>query len=429
MMKMDKTEFKKNESTLVSLFKGNKNFIKQLFSFGFSTSLSQLIMMVISILVARHLGPERFGVYSSHYALGSLTSIIFNLGLDIWILREGAGVSNLRNKLGNVLKIKIIGGFVWSLFLILMSTVIRPDLYSTKSILIVAIDLWTDAVFMTCLVFFNLHRDIKKYSTYLLVSRFAKLAFIIILVVLGVHDINIFIASRAFVSMAMLIIILYDVRPEIKLKGEGKSILSEARPYTLSELLAIVYTQADVTLLNLLRGGTEVGLYSPALNMITALFVIPNAVITYTIPTLTEYYKQKKAEFVTASKKLIIFLSLLGAMLTIFVAILSQSMSVFLLGDNYLLTGELLLILSPLLLIKSIEFGLVLVIMSTGNQQKRIIPQLCVAILNIVLNVYFISKFGAGGAATSFILSETVLLICYWFVASKILRTYKNTES
>ena len=310
-----------------------------------------------------------------------------------------------------------------------MSTVIRPDLYSTKFILIVAIDLWADAVFMTCLVFFNLNRNIKKYSTYLLVSRFAKLALVIILVVLGVHDINIFMASRAFVSMAMLITILYDVRPEIKLKGEGKTILSEARPYSLSELLAIVYTQADVTLLNLLRGGTEVGLYSPALNLITALFVIPNAIFTFTIPTLTEYYKQKKAEFVNTSKKLIIFLSLIGAVLTILVAIASQSLSVFLLGDSYLQTGELLLHLSPLLLIKSIEFGLVLVITSTGNQQKRIIPQLCVAILNIVFNVYFISKFGAGGAATSFILSETVLLFCYWFVASKILRTYKNTES
>ena len=429
MKKMDETEFKKNESTLVSLFKSNKNFLKQLFSFGFSTSLSQLIMMVISILVARHLGPERFGVFSSHYALGSLTSIIFNLGLDIWILREGACVSDLRSKLGNVLKIKIIGGFVWSFFLILMSTVIRPDLYSTKFILIVAIDLWADAVFMTCLVFFNLNRNIKKYSTYLLVSRFAKLALVIILVVLGVHDINIFMASRAFVSMAMLITILYDVRPEIKLKGEGKTILSEARPYSLSELLAIVYTQADVTLLNLLRGGREVGLYSPALNLITALFVIPNAIFTFTTPTLTEYYKQKKAEFVNTSKKLIIFLSLIGAVLTILVAIASQSLSVFLLGDSYLQTGELLLHLSPLLLIKSIEFGLVLVITSTGNQQKRIIPQLCVAILNIVFNVYFISKFGAGGAATSFILSETVLLFCYWFVASKILRTYKNTES
>lgn len=426
MNKMDKTVFRENESTLVSLFKSNKNFLKQLLSFGFSTSLSQLIMMVISILVARHLGPERFGIYSSHYALGSLTSIIFNLGLDIWILREGAGVSDLRSKLGNVLKIKIVGGFVWSIFLILMSTVIRPDLYSTKSILIVAIDLWTDAVFITCLVFFNLNRNIKKYSSYLLVSRFAKLALIIILVVMGINDINIFMAARAFVSMAMLIIILYDVRPEIKLKGEEKSILSKARPYSLSELLAIVYTQADVTLLNLLRGGTEVGLYSPALNLITALFVIPNAIFTFTTPTLTEYYKQKKAEFVNTSKKLIIFLSLIGALLTILVAIVSQSMSVFLLGDNYLLTGELLYKLSPLLVIKSMEFGFVLVIMSTGNQQKRIIPQLIVAIINIVLNIFFISKFGMVGAAVTYIISETGLLICYWFVASKILKTYKS---
>lgn len=429
MKKMDKTEFKKNESTLLSLFKSNKDFLKQLFSFGFSTSLSQLIMMVISILVARHLGPERFGVYSSHYALGSLTSIIFNLGLDIWILREGVGASDLRNKMGNVLKIKIVGGLVWSLFLILMSTVIRPDLYSTKSILIVAIDLWTDAAFLTCLVFFNLHRNIKKYSTYLVVSRFAKLSLFIFLIVLGVQDINLFMASRAFVSIAMLIIILYDVRPEITLKGGEKSILSEARPYSLSELLAIVYTQADVTLLNLLRGGREVGLYSPALNMITALFVIPNAFTTYTIPTLTKYYKQKNGEFVSTSKKLIIILSLIGVLLTIIVAIVSRSMSVFLLGDNYSLTGELLFRLSPLLLIKSIEFGFVLVIMSTGNQQRRIIPQLSVAIINIVLNIYFISKYGMVGAAVTYLISETVLLICYWFVASKILKTYKSEGS
>ena len=413
-----------------NLLTQNKAIIKQLFGFSLSTSLAQFIMMIISIMLARHLGPERFGVLASSYAIGSLTSIIFNLGLDAWLLREGVGSINQGALLGKVLKIKAISGMIWLLVLILMSVVIRPDLYNLRLLLIVALDIWADAIFSTFLVVLNLRRSIVKYSTLLLLSRIAKLVMISALILLGIQNVDSFASSRAFVSILMMIILAILFRSEKNSNSiiKEKSILIAARPYTISDLLAIVYSQVDVTILYLIMGSLEVGIYSPALNMINALFVVPNAIFLYSVPALTNQFNAAKSGFVKMSKKLIRLLFAVGLTLTTVIGALSQPLTNFFLGQRYSLTGEILLYLSPILLIKSLEFGFVAIIVSAMQQNKRLFPQSIAATLNIVLNVLLIPKLGINGAIIVYSATEVILLAGYWCISKRTLKDYSVIE-
>lgn len=163
--------------------------------------------------------------------------------------------------------------------------------------LLVALDIWADAIFTTVLVGFNLNRWIKQYSILLLISRICKLSGIVALILLNTKNLLFFAGWRFFVSAIMMLITLLITKP-IFSRGYGeRSILKDSRPYALSELLAVIYMQVDVNILYFFRGAFAVGTYSPALSMTNALFVIPNAVFNFVVPSLTRLYTHSSRAF------------------------------------------------------------------------------------------------------------------------------------
>lgn len=407
-------------------FPGRKMIFKQLFSFSMSTALAQLIMMIISITLARHLGPELSGRLTSPYAITTLTAIIFNLGLDTWFLREGAFVADQKSTLGKIIRVKGIGGIIWLIILIAISAVIRPDLFVPQLMLLVALDIWTDAIFTTVLVGFNLNRWIKQYSILLLISRIGKLAGIVVLILLKTNNLLFFAGWRFFISAIMMLITLLITKPKFSRSYGERSILKDARPYALSELLAIIYMQVDVNILYFFRGAFAVGTYSPALNMTNALFVIPNAVFNFVVPSLTRLYTHSRMAFLRKCKEVLLLMLAIGVALAAGLSLLSRPLTQFLLGEQYSLSGVLLLGLSPILLFKSLEYGFATIIVAAKEQRRRLVPQLLAAVLNLLINFILIPLIAANGAVIAYVVTEAVLLVGYGIVAVKLLIGARN---
>ena len=407
-------------------FSGYKMVFKQLFSFSVSTALAQLIMMIISITLARHLGPELLGRLTSSYAIASLTSIVFNLGLDTWFLREGAFSADQKSTIGKIIRAKGIGGIIWLLILITISAVIRPDLFAPQLMLLVALDIWADAIFTTVLVGFNLNRWIKQYSILLLISRIGKLTGIVALILLNTKNLMFFAGWRFFISAIMTLITLLIIKPTFSRSYGERSILKDARPYALSELLAIIYMQVDVNILYFFRGAFAVGTYSPALNMTNALFVIPNAVFNFVVPSLTRLYTYSRMAFLRKCKEVLLLMLAIGVALTAGLALSSRPLTQLLLGEQYNLSGGFLLGLSPILLFKSLEFGFAAIIVAAKAQRRRLVPQVLAAILNLLLNFILIPLIAANGAVIAYLVTEAVLLVSYGIVAIKLLIGARN---
>jgi len=399
---------------------------KQLFSFGISSALAQLIMMIISIALARHLGPELSGRLTSPYAIATLTSIVYNLGLDTWFLREGAFSADQKSTLGNIIKVKGIGGILWLFILITISAIIRPDLFAPQLMLLVALDIWADTIFITALVGFNLNRWIKEYSILLLISRIAKLTGIVALILLKTKDLLFFAGWRLFISAIMALITLLIIKPTFSRSDGERSILKDARPYALSELLAIIYMQVDVNILYFFKGAFAVGTYSPALNMINALFVIPNAVFNFVVPSLTRLYTHSRMVFLRKCKEVLLLMLIIGVALSAGLALSSRPLTELLLGEQYSLSGVFLLGLSPILFFKSLEFGFAAIIVAAKAQRRRLVPQVLAAILNLLLNFILIPLIAANGAVIAYLVTEAVLLVSYGIVAVKLLIGARN---
>ncbi|MFZ3069765.1 MAG: oligosaccharide flippase family protein [Anaerolineaceae bacterium] len=397
-------------------------------AFGTSTAIAQVVVMVYMIVLARYLGPDEYGIYVASFSLASLTSIVFNLGLDTWLLREGALSDNLKLSAMNVLRIKTGLGLAWGVLTLLLAPRIRPDLFSYALLAVCLVDVWFDSVFNTLLGALNIKRRIKEYSLLMMFSRGSKLISLLILIASNNRAILWIAGLRAVISLLSTLMAFVILKLDLHAgsKQDGVNIIKASKPYNLSTIFSVIYMQADVNLISLIKGKTAAGFYSPALSLINALFVIPNSVYTFSIPVLSRIYQEDVGKFFRSSRKLLVGIGLLGIALFVVVGIFGDELVRIFLGDPYETTGRLLVLLSPILLLKAFEFGNASIIVALNKQKERLIPQVIAAVANVALNLTFIPRFGVFGAAYAYVISETVIFIGYGIIVFKYLRQLKQ---
>jgi O-antigen/teichoic acid export membrane protein len=290
------------------------------------------------------------------------------------------------------------------------------------------LDVWFDSIFITSLAVMNIQRKIKQYSLYILLSRGLKLLGLIILIIAGNQNILMFAGWRAFCSLFFAFIAVIFLRPSLVVFGFSNfsEIFHQTRIFALSDLLATVYMQVDVVILSTLKGKIAAGIYSPALSLINAFFVFPNAVYTYVIPSLSLWFKKNTDEFIALARKLILLVSLIGIAMSLGIALLGKPATDLFLGERYFTSGELMVRLSPILFLKCLEFGFAAIIVAANKQKTRLIPQAIAAILNVGLNLIFIPRLGEFGAAAVYLATEAILFVSYGIIAIRTLKTIRK---
>lgn len=392
---------------------------------GSGTFLAQILMAINAIILARYLGPQNFGIYTGTYAAVGLTSFFLNWGLDTWLLRESSISKEPFRLLGRVFFIKISLGIPWGILLFLALPAIRSGFFQVSLTLFVIFDVLFDGLFNAELAAMNAQRRVPVVSGLLFLSRGSRLIITILMIVMGINSPVFFAAGRMIGTSLALVTTLILFTPKFSGVGprEAKATFRQAIPYGFSELLAIVYMQADVTLIALLIGtGEAVGLYAPASGLINALFVIPLAGFYVLVPALTRLYRERSLSFRHTIIQVFAGFSILGIILTLFIWAMGPFLTDLLLGNTYQITGQLLRILSPILFLKSLSFACAAFLVAVGWQIKRLIPQAISAAANIILNLLVIMTFGILGVALVYVVSEVILLVGYLWISARWLK-------
>ncbi len=400
-------------------------FVHSLFLYGGSTGFAQFLMMLNAILLARMLGPEGYGVFAGSYALAGLSAFVISFGMDTWLLREASHSYSPAELSGNIIKIKAKIGLVWGFVLVVMVPSIRPDLFSPWLMLVCVVDVWSDSCFNTQVTALNVQNKIPFISRLVLVSRGGRLLGTILVIVVGIISPFYFALARCSATVFGMVLAALVLRPKFRgtLRIRSFEILRKTFPFGISEFLALVYAQADVTLLTIMAGKAAVGIYAPASGLINALFVIPNAGFLLAVPRLSVLSVQNSSRIRPVVLRWGLGFLLLGfAMMTV-VGLGGEWIIEILLGSEFHMTGTLLVILSPILLMKSLEYLFAAVFVAVGWQKLRLIPQGISAGANIGLNLLAIPLFGVVGVAVVYDISELILMLGYGYLAFKWMRT------
>jgi O-antigen/teichoic acid export membrane protein len=392
----------------------------------FGMSLAQVLMAVSVLLTAKQLGNTQFGGYAACFSAASLSSLLFNLGLDTWLLRNGSHEpGKIVNLLRNAFTVKVVAGLLWLAGIVLILPQLHYSTFSELLVFVSALCVWAEGVFSLGLSVFRALLYNKLTALLLIVMRGGILLATLFGVRAGIQNALAYAEMRLAVTAACtgVTILLLPLKSNIITIKELISTVKESLPFALSDLFASIYVQADTTIIALTLGKEAVGLYAPASSLINALFVIPNAGFLVAVPILTRTIKTNGQLSGQLLKLIAIAFPGIGIILWVFVKNFSKLMPIVF-GPSYSESAPLLEILSPILFLKSCSFAAAAVLVAIGWQHQRAYIQAITAVVNLMLNFLAVYCFGVRGVAMVYVISEIFLLVGYivliiWWIRKK----------
>jgi O-antigen/teichoic acid export membrane protein len=381
--------------------------------------IAQATTALSSLIIARHLEPTIYGQFSASFVLAAVTSTVFNLGLDLWLLREGSRREIPLNHLtASVLTIKLLAGVPWLVLLVSLAPRLFPQTYLAGLLLWSAAAVGLDSLFSTILYSFK--ATLRNRLASILEASCDLLWFggVLILVSEKITAPQAFAQIRFLALFVFLIIAILFVFRSHGLQfssAVSRKAIRSAPPYAVSELLASATSRLDIIIVSFVLGGVAVGLYSPAINLMNAAYLAPTAVHIVMVPVLSSLFLKNPGRAVRASQLTIAGLLVVGVFLSALFA-LTAPLMVWLLGESYQPSLPLLRILSLILIFKSGSFAVAAILVATGNQAKRSLAQAAAVVFNLVMNLLVIQRYGLIGIAWVYVFTEVILFAGYTYL-------------
>lgn len=196
---------------------------------------------------------------------------------------------------------------------------------------------------------------------------------------------------------------------------------------TMSQLL---YQRMDIIMISFFLPLSFVGYYNPIFKICIVLIIFQRAISFYFVPRISSLLKHReKLQREVALNTFVncIFFILSGLLI---IAFGGEILKIF--GEDFIVAKNALLIIVCGELISSVFGGglTMYLLMMADNHEKAMNIILVTLIFNILLNLYFIPKFGIEGAALATMISTVLKSVLLYLVTKKSLRvsTYAFVE-
>lgn len=408
-----------NDLTKVQLQLTRRNIISNIATLFTSSAIAQLFTTITFILTARILGPQQYGQFTASMTLALFCSIIFSLGLNIWMLREGGrDPSQIGNIVGSILTVKVILSILFFITIIALANVLEATSFPHELLVLCAFIIWFQDLIMTGLTGFKAILWNKISSSVEVTLAIVLLLITTYLIFQNASQVAIYIKMRVAVYLIGFVCIFGLIWYFLKIRSTWETVyraLINSPPYATSEFFAWLYMRVDVLIIAFILNDYAVGVYAPAASIITALYLLPTAINVVFVPVLSNLFNVNIIQGWHTAKRLVIFLAIVGIALFIFTYFGSQYLTI-LLGPSYSGSQDVLQILSIILLFHSISFGLAAILVATNQQKQRSIIQAVTVVFNLGMNIIVIRWLGIYGVAYVYVITEIILLVGYGYL-------------
>ena len=377
---------------------------------------ARALSAVTVILIARTLPPEVYGQYAASLSFARLSSIVFNLGLDAWILKSGGEDPNqLGKKVGSILWVKGVGGFVWLIAITALAWLVDRDSFPILFVALCAASVWFESITATAIFAFKSALRNNLTITILIAGQLSVFLFTVAVWVSTQDNVVLYLWGRLLATLLAAIGSFILMRRLFVLTTTGpyiKNMVGESRDFGVSVALAMVVAQADVTLVAYFLGKEAVGFYAPAITLAMTAFLVPNSIHQVLLPMLS----QMKAEQPDEIRRRIplIFAGTLGMafLLSIPMAFVSKPLTHLVYGPQYAFSGELLTIFSAVMFFRTFVVVISSILAAVEWQRYRVYAQLMATTVAISGNIFVLTMttWGLIAVAWVYVLSEAVMV-------------------
>lgn len=367
--------------------------------------------------VSRVFGSESYGRYNFGYSYVSYFILLAALGIAPYAIREG---SRMREDKGNITKFSselfsinvITMIFSYAILLLSLAFWRKLDTYMVvilvHSIAIVFNTIGTDWIN-------SIYEDFKYITIrYIL---FQCIAVILMFVFVKTpRDYIIYAGINVFANSGANLLNLVYTRKYVKIRFTVRlNLRQHLAPLVMlfgNALAVTIYVNSDITLLGIYKSDIDVGVYSVAAKIYNIIKQVLNAIIVVIIPRVA-YYLGKK-DFYKYNKLLNTTLNVLVFLIipAIFgMYALAKEIVLVVGGDDYALAEVPLQVLCIALCFSVLACFFSNAILIVNKLEKfALLATLISAVVNVLLNVLFIPKWGIVGASITTAIAEFIVL-------------------
>lgn len=398
--------------------------LQALMAVGGTSVLSQVLVMLQTLLLARWIGPELNAYVLAAFNVASLGMILINMGFDHWLLQRTAiDVENSHKNLGLLLSFKLFFGILLGLVLVVALPNLRKEIYIPIILGLAFLDVLTDSLSGSLYTYHYAIDQYKRASITLTISRVLRLTSTLVLILFKIKALPWFLGLRLLVNVSVLAYLWSFLKPEIGLINWRliKTISKNTWAFGLAEILNFAYDRLDLTLLAFLSLVTaEISYYGTASNMLLTGIATLLPLHFVLVPYIINQQKiRNSSQQASTTSKMALYvqplLLLLGAGLlgALFLFFFGETTVNLLLGAAYRPAGPLLRLASPLVLLKSGTIALSSFLIAREQQNLKLAPLAIVTILKTTLILAFYKPYGLNGMIITFIFCEFLLLVFY----------------
>lgn len=381
--------------------------------------------LFVGIYVARYLGPEQFGVYSYAAAFVALFSTIARLGLDGIVVRDLVNHPQERDVyLGTAFWLKLIGAFVTLGLLAIAVQFTSNDATTNLYIFIIASGL----IFQSFDVV-DFHFQSKVLSKYVSIAKLVQLALSSILKLY-------FIFIQADLFWFVLVSLVDQITLALSLAfaywrqkigsfflsfnlGAAKTMLRNSWPLILSGIAISLYMRIDQVMIKEMLGEKEVGLYSAAARLSEAWYFVPGIITASFFPAIVNAKKISQDLYYSRLQRLYTFLMWMAVAVAVPMTFISEWLVTLLYGVAFKEAGQVLMI--HIWAGVFVSFGVASGSWYTTENLQRyaLYRTLAGAVINIVLNLILIPRYGLVGAAISTVIAQSMAALFFDVLSKK----------
>lgn len=410
-----------------------KEIIKKISGTGLIGISQKAGQLLVSVILARSLGAEDYGVYAYALSVIVILSLPINAGIQQVVIRETAtfdlnhdwGLLRglLQWSVSVVLGISVIAIFL-SAYVVLHITSDSLSILDPRTFMIASLALPIDSLSLVRTALMRgLRHPVSAFLPEGIVFPWVNIALILWLLLdekslSPPHAMSARLASSVLSGIFGLILIFKIIPKEAFsscAKYEIKGWFSAVIPFTLFYGINLINTQADIIMLGFFREPEEVGLYQSCIQLILPLSGIMLTINSVLSPYISRFYEQenrvelKKISTLGARASLCIFTPF-----CLFYIFKGQFILNSLYGDVFVQAFPALVVLSCATLV-NVAFGPIATILNmTRNENESLKGILLSASFNLLANLIVIPRYGIIGAAITTLISYLIWNIFLW---------------
>lgn len=372
--------------------------------------------LIVGALMARYLTPNLYGAFNYASSFVALVSVFATLGLENIVIREIVKAPSRRDEiLGTAFFLKLFGGlFVICVTGILILFVRPGDAMASGLVILTGLAFIPQAIYT---IDFYFQAELRSKYTVIANSiafvtcSIAKLTFIY----LGA-SVYVFVALSSLETLIGGIgIYIFYKRLGFNLSGwrfdrsVAFGLLKDSWPLIFSGVAIMIYMRIDQVMVGNMLGNTSLGQYSAAVKISEVWYFLPLAIVASVYPKIVELKQRSEAEYHLRLQQLFNLMCLMGYVVGGIFCFASKDIIGFVFGKQYAMAKDILSvhIWTGLFIAIGVARGNWLI--SENRTRFQFMTTAMGAVINILLNIVLIKRYGGIGAAWATLISQAIV--------------------